>query len=135
MWRKILLLFQTSVIFSHIADTLDVTLADEDNRPNNSFDVTLAGDHTSSLLLTLSEEKKSPNNLLDVTLAGEENPPRHLFDVTSLAIEKNEEKIDRDGKSLLLWRLINIAAGSFLVLVFMNMVAMLSILLGWNLLA
>ena len=120
MWRKILLLFQTSVIFSHIADTLDVTLADEDNRPNNSFDVTLAGDHTSSLLLTLSEEKKSPNNLLDVT---------------SLAIEENEEKIDRDGKSLLLWRLINIAAGSFLVLVFMNMVAMLSILLGWNLLA
>ena len=70
-----------------------------------------------------------------MTLAGEENPPRHLFDVTSLAIEENEEKIDRDGKSLLLWRLINIAAGSFLVLVFMNMVAMLSILLGWNLLA
>ena len=56
-------------------------------------------------------------------------------DVTSshLTIEESEEKIKRDEKSLIVWRLINIAAGSFLVLVFINLTAMLTILLGWNL--
>ena len=121
------LLFSVSASLGRTTNSLDVTLADEENKPGSMVD----------------EE-----NLFDETLAGEDNQIEELtrmsnenqglanrVDVTSLAIEESEEKMKSDEKSLIVWRLINIAAGSFLVIVFINLTAMLTILLGWNLLA
>ena len=147
------MIFSTSACSGQITNSLDVTLADEDNHPGSSIDVTLASeksqDSNSILALTLADEENSLSKSFDVTLAGEDIQAEisitsmsdekqglvKRVDVTSshLTIEESEEKIKREEKSLIVWRLINIAAGSFLVLVFINLTAMLTILLGWNL--
>ena len=109
----LLLLFSVSASLGHITDSIDVTLANEDSQPG--------------ILVGQIEELTS--------LSDENQGLAERVDVTSLAIEESEEKMKRDEKSLIVWRLINIAAGSFLVIVFINLTAMLTILLGWNLLA
>ena len=132
---------------SQHSNSLVVTLDHGDSQPGSLVDVTLDDEHShhsNSLDVALVHEE----NLFDETLAGEDNQIEELtrmsnenqgladrVDVTSLAIEESEEKMKSDEKSLIVWRLINIAAGSFLVIVFINMTAMLTILLGWNLLA
>ena len=141
------LLFSVSASLGRTTNSLDVTLVDEENKPGAMVDVTLDDEHSqhsNSLVVALDHEE----NLFDETLAGEDNQIEELtrmsnenqgladrVDVTSLAIEESEEKMKSDEKSLIVWRLINIAAGSFLVIVFINLTAMLTILLGWNLLA
>ena len=107
------LLFSASASLGRITDSLDVTLADEDSQPGSLVD------HIEALT-RMSNEKQG---LAD------------RVDVASLAIEEREEKMKSEEKRLIVWRLINIAAGSFLVIVFINMTAMLTILLGWNLVA
>ena len=132
---------------SQHSNSLVVALDHGDSQPGSLVDVTLDDEHShhsNSLDVALVHEE----NLFDETLAGEDNQIEELtrmsnenqgladrVDVTSLAIEESEEKMKSDEKSLIVWRLINIAAGSFLVIVFINMTAMLTILLGWNLLA
>ena len=171
------LLFSVSASLGRTTNSLDVTLADEENKPGAMVDVTLDDEHSqhsNSLVVALDHGESQPGSLVDVTLddehshhsnsldvalvheenlfdetlAGEDNQIEELtrmsnenqgladrVDVTNLAIEESEEKMKSDEKSLIVWRLINIAAGSFLVIVFINLTAMLTILLGWNLLA
>ena len=171
------LLFSVSASLGRTTNSLDVTLADEENKPGAMVDVTLDDEHSqhsNSLVVALDHGDSQPGSLVDVTLddehshhsnsldvalvheenlfdetlAGEDNQIEELtrmsnenqgladrVDVTNLAIEESEEKMKSDEKSLIVWRLINIAAGSFLVIVFINLTAMLTILLGWNLLA
>ena len=138
----LLLLFSASASLGRITDSLDVTLANEDSQPGSLVDVPLDDEHShhSSSLVEILDHVENP---FDETLAGEDGQIEGLtrmsnekeVDVASLAIEEREEKMKSEEKRLVVWRLINIAAGSFLVIVFINLTAMLTILLGWNLVA
>ena len=104
MWQVLVLLLTNSVFSVQTEDSLNVILADEDSQTNTSL---------------LKPLVKAENQILESP--GKESQPGPL-------VEENKEE-----KSVLLWRLLNIAAGSLLVLVYMHVAAVFAMIIGVNL--
>ena len=104
MWQVLVLLLTNSVFSVQTEDSLNVILADEDSQTNTSL---------------LKPLVKAENQILGSS--GKESQPDPL-------VEENKEE-----KSVLLWRLLNIAAGSLLVIVYMHVAAVFAMIIGVNL--
>ena len=104
MWQVLVLLLTNSVFSAQTEDSLNVILAEKDSQTNTSL---------------LKPLVKAENQTLGSS--GKESQPGPL-------VEENKEE-----KSALLWRLLNIAAGSLLVLVYMHVAAVFAMIIGVNL--
>ena len=104
MWQVLVLLLTNSVFSVQTEDSLNVILVEEDSQTNTSL---------------LKPLVKAENQILGSS--GKESQSGQL-------VEENKEE-----KSVLLWRLLNIAAGSLLVLVYMHVAAVLAMIIGVNL--
>ena len=104
MWQVLVLLLTNSVFSVQTEDSLNVILAEKDSQTNTSL---------------LKPLVKAENQTLGSS--GKESQPGPL-------VEENKEE-----KSVLLWRLLNIAAGSLLVLVYMHVAAVFAMIIGVNL--
>ena len=104
MWQVLVVLLTNSVFSVQTEDSLNVILAEKDSQTNTSL---------------LKPLVKAENQILGSS--GNQSQPGPLM-------EENKEE-----KSVLLWRLLNIAAGSLLVLVYMHVAAVFAMIIGVNL--
>ena len=104
MWQVLVLLLTNSVFSVQTEDSLNVILVEKDSQTNTSL---------------LKPLVKAENQT--VGSSGKES--QH-----GTHVEENKEE-----KSVLLWRLLNIAAGSLLVLVYMHVAAVFAMIIGVNL--
>ena len=104
MWQVLVLLLTNSVFSIQTEDSLNVILVEEDSQTNTSL---------------LKPMVKAENQILGSS--GNQSQPGPL-------VEENKEE-----KSVLLWRMLNIAAGSLLVLVYMHVGAVFAMIIGVNL--
>ena len=104
MWQVLVLLLTNSVFSVQTEDSLNVILVEKDSQTNTSL---------------LKPLVKAENQILGSS--GKESQPDQL-------VEENKEE-----KSVLLWRLLNIAAGFLLVLVYMHVAAVFAMIIGVNL--
>ena len=104
MWQVLVLLLTNSVFSIQTEDSLNVILVEEDSQTNTSL---------------LKPMVKAENQILGSS--GNQSQPGPL-------VEENKE-----DKNVLLWRLLNIAAGSLLVLVYMHVAAVFAMIIGVNL--
>ena len=103
MWQVLVLLLTNSVFSVQTEDSLNVILAEKDSQPKTSL---------------LKPLIKAENQILGSS--GKESQPGQL-------VEENKEEKN------VLWRLLNIAAGSLLVLVYMHVAAVFAMIIGVNL--
>ena len=103
MWQVLVLLVTNSVFSVQTEDSLNVILAEKDSQTNTSL---------------LKPLVKAENQILGSS--GKESQPDQL-------VEENKEEKN------VLWRLLNIAAGSLLVLVYMHVAAVFAMIIGVNL--